>query len=292
MRAVDRIRVWWHLHLHRLYLRDSCRYARFRARLVRMDLRGIDLHGHDLRRVRFIDSDLRGADFSYADLSGCDFDRTDLSNAYLKHARIAYGTFLNARMEDTECPYAKFEGVRSYASYMRGCSFRNATLRDCTFADGTCLRDANFSDATLSGVELSDTDVTDARFHGTSGMGDVRVACTVASFQMACPEKGAFTAFKKVRVGVGDVIAELSVPAHALRSSVTSRKCRVSEAVVVALELPDGTPYDGVAHSQRDFGFEYRKGCTVRVPDFDPNRWHECSPGIHCFTSRADAVAY
>lgn len=33
-------------------------------------------------------------------------------------------------------------------------------------------------------------------------------------------------------------------------------------------------------------------GETVDIPDFDPDRWKECTTGIHHFITRAEAVIY
>jgi hypothetical protein len=110
------------------------------------------------------------------------------------------------------------------------------------------------------------------------------------NYPIACPEKGTFTAFKKVRE---EYIAELEVPADALRSSATSRKCRCSKAKVISITNTDGSPtsFDTV-NSKYDSNFEYKVGETVEVDNFDPNRWNECAPGIHFFITRQEAVDY
>ena len=38
--------------------------------------------------------------------------------------------------------------------------------------------------------------------------------------------------------------------------------------------------------------FKYTVGETVEVKDFDPDRWNECSTGIHFFMDRQEAVEY
>lgn len=94
---------------------------------------------------------------------------------------------------------------------------------------------------------------------------------------------GLLTVYKLIR---GHIIT-LLVPVHALRSNGTSRKCRVSEAVVSW--MPPGITR---LASGYDDGFIYRLGETVSVPNFDTNRWNECAPGIHVFANRQDAEAY
>lgn len=109
-------------------------------------------------------------------------------------------------------------------------------------------------------------------------------------YPIACPEKGSFTAFKKVR---GNFIVELEIPGDALRCSATSRKCRCSKAKVISITNIDCSAADvDTVYSKHDGVFAYRVGDIVKVDDFDPDRWHECAPGIHFFITRQEAVDY
>ena len=54
----------------------------------------------------------------------------------------------------------------------------------------------------------------------------------------------------------------------------------------------DGSVIFKDAASKRDRDFIYRVGEMIEVPDFDQNRWKECSEGIHHFISREEAVVY
>lgn len=109
-------------------------------------------------------------------------------------------------------------------------------------------------------------------------------------YPIACPEKGSFIGFKKTR---GGYIVELEIPEDALRCSATSRKCRCSKAKVLSITNFDGTPADiDVVYSSHDRTFVYRVGDIVEPDSFDPNRWHECAPGIHFFITRQEAVDY
>ena len=117
--------------------------------------------------------------------------------------------------------------------------------------------------------------------------GEAQVSCYTS--MMTCPEVGAFIGWKKAR----KAIVKLQITDDAKRSSAISRKCRCSKAVVLGLENMDGTPYADIqVSSQRDESFIYRVGETVEVPDFDENRWNECSTGIHFFITRQEAVDY
>lgn len=137
-------------------------------------------------------------------------------------------------------------------------------------------------------------------------------------FQLVCPEKGEYIAFKKARVcvykksgksAISDllnhkltgsieempVIIELRIPKDAKRSSATSRKCRASKAEVLSITSIDGKKRykKAVAGWHCACKFVYEVGKTV-VPDngFEENRWIECAPGIHHFITRDEAVAY
>lgn len=132
--------------------------------------------------------------------------------------------------------------------------------------------------ANLEGANLRGADLRGANLENTKGLPPI-----------ACPEKGSFIGFKKAH---GKII-ELQIYADAKRSSATTRKCRCSKAKVLAIENIDGSACDtdSVA-SNYDRSFVYTIGKNVEVQDFCEDRWHECAPGIHFFTSRQEAVNY
>ena len=107
---------------------------------------------------------------------------------------------------------------------------------------------------------------------------------------ICCPEFGSFTAWKKAE---GGFIVKLEVTETAMRSSAYGRKCRCSEARVLAIENTDGSTANvAEVHSQHDRDFVYRVGEIVRVDNFDKDRRKECAPGIHFFITRREAVDY
>ena len=87
--------------------------------------------------------------------------------------------------------------------------------------------------ADLCGADLLGADLRDAK-----NISSVLSNASTAFFAIGCPEKGAFTAFKKC----GSYIVELEVCVDSKRSSATSRKCRVSKAKVISITNLDGTP--------------------------------------------------
>ena len=187
------------------------------------------------------------------------------------------------------------DGVRADLSEanLSGANLSWANLRwaDLSGADlrGADLRGADLREANLSEANLSEANLRGANLSGAKGTDTVITNESTAFFRLQCPEVGAYTAYKKAH----GLIVELEIPADALRSSATSRKCRASKAKVISITDRDGNAA-GVEEvkSDHDAAFVYRVGETVSVPDFDTERWKECAAGIHHFITRAEAVQY
>ena len=170
----------------------------------------------------------------------------------------------------------------------------NLSRADLSRADlsGANLSGADLSGANLSWANLSRADLSRANLSGAnlSWANLSRANLSGAISPLSCPDTGAFIGWKKAQ---GDAIVKLQITGDAKRSSSTGRKCRCSKAVVLGIENLDGTPHPDIqVSSQRDSSFIYRVGETVEVPDFDENRWNECSTGIHFFVTRQEAVDY
>ena len=260
---------------------------------ARADLRGANLSGADLSGA-----DLSGADLRHANLSGANLWYADLWRSNLWCANLSYANLLGASLNDVNLWYVNFrhanlesanlKGTDLSDANLSGANLRYANLRgtnlwsanisnaNLRYAD---LRCANLSDANLSGADLWYTDLWNSNFNGAK-----------IDFPIACPEKGSFIAFKKVK---DDYIVELLIPEDARRCSATSEKCRCDKAKVLSITKLDGTS-DGVdtVYSKHDETFAYKIGEIVEVKDFDDNRWNECSTGIHFFVTRQEAVEY
>ena len=127
-------------------------------------------------------------------------------------------------------------------------------------------------------ADLSRADLRGAGLRGAKSLNK-----SVAASLFACPEEGAFVAWKKCRY---DVVVKLLITENAKRSSATSRKCRASHAVV--LEVIGSDKGVGIY----DETVVYRKGETVTCHKWDPDRWVECGGGIHFFITRQEAEDY
>ncbi len=211
-------------------------------------------------RADLYGANLSGANLSRANLSGADLSGANLSGANLSRANL-YG--------------ANLSRANLYGADLSGANLSGANL------SGADLSGANLYGADLSGANLYGADLSRA---------DLELDLLNKFLPICCPESGSFTAWKKAQ---GGYIVKLEVTETALRSSAYGRKCRCSEARVLAIENTDGSAANvAEVRSQHDNDFVYRVGEIVRVENFDTDRRNECAPGIHFFITRREAVDY
>ena len=217
---------------------------------------------------------LYGADLCNADLCGADLCGAILSGADLRNAILSGADLHNANMVGADMRGVNLVGADLRHAYLCGIDLQDANL--C----GVDLRNADLRGADLGDANLCCADLRDAN------LGDAK---NVPFVPMACPDHGAFTAWKKAH----EYIVKLLIPEDARRSSAAGRKCRCDKAIVVAIETVDGEPaeLDEVA-SDYDFTFFYKVGETVTEPNFCEDRFQECAAGIHFFINRQEAVNY
>ena len=275
---------------HQHYLnKDIDGWESMRADLSDKNLSGLNLKNANLREANFRnanlsnsnlgDANLNNADLTYADLRKADLSRADLRDADLSEANL-YRAFClhtnlcrvdlsNAYLRDADLYSAFCGNTNLYGVDLRGADLREANLfrADLRKAD---LREANLRNAYLSGTDLSENAKID--------------------YPITCPETGSFIGYKKACY---EKIVKIQICEDAKRSSATTKKCRCSKALVLAIENIDGSD-SGLQEIESCFDhcFVYRIGEIVEVPDFDDNRWNECAPGIHFFMDRQNAVEY
>ena len=192
-----------------------------------------------------------------------------------ERADLRGANLCDADLRDADLRDADLRGANLCGADLRGANLRDADLRD---AD---LRGANLRDADLCGANLRDADL-----RGAKNIDSIIWSIYTAFYPLQCPESGSYIGYKKAR----GLIVELEIPADALRSSATSRKCRASKAKVLSISDIDGNPAGEQVESDYDSSFVYVVGETVEVSDFDTNRWNECAPGIHHYITRAEAL--
>ena len=176
---------------------------------------------------------------------------------------------------------------------LSGLDLKNVNLKSVNLYK-TNLRNANLRNADLNYTYLYKTDLSyaDLRHANLNGafFREANLLGTKIDYPIACPKTGSFIGYKKA---VSGKIVKLQICEDAKRSSATTKKCRCSKALVLAIENIDESDsgLQGIA-SIYDPSFIYRVGEIAEVFDFDDNRWDECAPGIHFFMDRQDAVEY
>ena len=166
------------------------------------------------------------------------------------------------------------EGWRDMRADLSGAYLSGADL------SGAYLSRADLSGADLRGAYLREADLREADLSGAEN---------VPYIPYACPDFGMFIGFKKA----SGYIVVLEIPEDAKRLSATGRKCRCNKAKVLEIQNIDGTKANVTkVASGYDSNFVYEVGKTVSVDNFCDDRWQECSPGIHFFINRQEAVNY
>ena len=191
-------------------------------------------------------------------------------------ADLGAANLRGANLRDTNLRAANLYGANLSDADLRGANLRGANLYGANLSDAD-LRGADLSDANLRAANLSDADLGGAQ----------NVPDYVAAQTTVAPPEGPIIGWKKTQEG----IVKLRVPAEAQRSNATGRKCRASEAKVLAIYTTDGSEITE-AHSTYDPNFVYQVGETVRPDSYDPDRWNECAPGIHFYITREEAEGH
>ena len=203
---------------------------------------------------------------------------------------------VRADLSDTDLFGADLRGVNLRFANLSGSDLRKTDLRytELFRADlrGVDLRFADLSGSYLIEADLSGSDLREADLRWAYLRGAYLSGANI-NWPIACPEKGSFIGFKKARTETSNYIVELEIQADSERCSSTSRKCRCSKAKVISITNLDGSQTDiKEVVSSYDKTFKYKIGEIVEVANFDPNRWNECSNGIHFFITRQEAVDY
>ena len=200
------------------------------------------------------DRDGKRANLSGANLRGASLFKVDLSGANLYGADLGGADLRGAILYVADLRRAYLHGVRLYGADLCGADLRGAYL----------------GEVDLDGAKIDE-------------------ATKAKAFPLCCPEEGSFIGWKKCDDGA---IVKLQIPAAAKRSSAYGRKCRCSEAIVLAITDKYGRPL-GMAKSNYDNKFVYRVGQIVRpAKPFEENRWVECASGIHFFMTKQEAIDY
>lgn len=207
--------------------------------------------------IEMLDVDLSGWDLSYMDFSLCIFKNVKFDNADMSYTCV-----------------------------------ENALFDHCS------LRNVNFQNANLKSAAMRYNDLTGANIKGANLFASVLEHAKLDNiifddetkwFRLHCPEKGAFLGYKKC---FNNRLVQLLIPADAKRTSATMNSCRCSKAKVLTIKSFDYKEQYDEAWSLVDENFVYRKGQWVEVLDFNEDRWHDSTTGIHFWMTREEALAY
>ncbi len=220
---------------------------------------------------------------------------TELKAIIYKHAKWARGEdggeradLCGADLRDADLRGADLRNASLCNADLRGADLRGADLRDANLRDAN-LRNANLRNADLRDANLRYADLFGASLCGARNVDKIAWNMYTAFYPLQCPETGSFIGYKKA----ADKIVMLEICADAKRSSATSRKCRCSKAKVLSITNLDGSD-SGLTEVRSNYSkeFVYCVGEIAEAPDFDENRWNECTAGIHFFITREEAVKY
>lgn len=221
------------------------------------------------------------ADLSGADLKGIDLSRVNLNSADLCGINLSMAKLLLADLSDTDLCDASLCWANLHMANLNGANLNGADLR------GADLSNADLCNTDLSGADISGANLDGAFLSGADLSGIVYDLHTTF-YAPQCPEEGSFIGYKKAH----GYIIKMEILGDAKRSSATSRICRCSAAKVLSITSIDGKTENSEVFSDYDPTFVYRVGETVRVDNFDDDRWNECSTGIHFFLTRKEAELY
>ena len=205
----------------------------------------------------------------------------ELKDLLKKHRKWIYGENGGERADlyGANLRGADLRDADLYGANLRGANLRGANLY------GANLRGANLRGANLYGANLRGADLYGANLRGA----DLYGAKNIPFIPYSCPDTGSFVGYKKAN----GYIVELEILSDARRCSATTRKCRCDKAKVLSIQNIDGSMADiKKIESSYDARFIYTVGEIVEEPNFDEDRWNECSKGIHFFINRQEAVEY
>ena len=210
-------------------------------------------------------------------------ERADLCGADLRNANLHGANLCGANLRSAHLCGADLSGASLHGANLCGANLRSAHL--C----GADLSGANLRGANLCGANLCSANLCGADLSGAKNTDKTLWNAHTAFYPLQCPETGSFIGYKKA----ADKIVMLEICADAKRSSATSRRCRCSKAKVLSITHLDGSD-SGLTEVRSDYSkeFVYRVGEIAEAPDFDENRWNECTAGIHFFITRGEAVEY
>ena len=244
-------------------------------------------------KCKFTNCTFKDYDHSFIQFVNCEFKICEFS---FKN---------NSHLEFTQCNFVKNDAGFSSLLFTDWCCFDTLAFRECNL-DGLTYKNADSGSAgRFKCNEFIYTPTKDRIMKNDRINEDplISVLCP-----LRCPEEDSFIAWKKIFVETNELklreaLCKLKIPKDALRTSGIGNKCRASKVKVLKII---GVENPQINELRRTTGKKYKAGFSINYPkfkyevgkvvepldDFDPNRFHECSSGIHFFMSKQDAINY
>lgn len=230
--------------------------------LARLRADGLDLEDADLREASLVevnwegcvlrDARLDNADFTGAVLRDCDLDharatgvvfaRASLENSKARGARFDDANFSGSTLDDTDFSRASLRGANLEGASATGADFRGADLH------GARLRDAKIVDADMRGADLTGADLTNADLRGAILEGVLFEGATftgarfdegIAAPVAPAPEEPPPAPLEDTMFAAVDALGGL------LRAAMTDPRLRALAEILTA--EPERAPTPGVA---------------------------------------------
>jgi Family of unknown function (DUF5758)/Pentapeptide repeats (8 copies) len=217
----------------------------------------------------------------YASLQEAYLHKANLRGADLHRADLRWADLYRANLRGANLHWADLRGAYLYAANLRGANLCGANLHEANLRRAN-LNGANLRGANLHWADLHKADLHKANLRGAYLHGAKNIPAYVETQTSILPD-GDVVGWKKCRE---NVIVRLLIPSAAKRSNATGRKCRAEYADVMQVV--------GAEHavSDHDGTTLYVTGQRVTCPNWDDDRWSECSGGIHFFITREEAESY
>lgn len=209
---------------HSHYLaKDLSDWENRRANLAGQDLTNLNITGN------LKDSILKGTN-----LSGLDLSKTNINNSEVRQANL----------NETNFNGNTIVGANFTGSEMKETNFKNAILKKCTLTacklDDVNLLGATLEDCTIEGVDLKNVNLKNVKnFINIDIVGCSNIPAN--DIPSLVPEKGSFYGYKILKsCKTGKtLIAQLEIPADAIRVNGSTNDCRVNKAKLIKLTNTD-----------------------------------------------------
>lgn len=253
---------------------------------------------------RFVECNMSGehgvsykkSNFKYAYIIKCNFINCKFWMSEWREAVID-----RCDMKNTE-----FSSCIFVDTYFKEVDFRDSAFINCSFV---CCRfdGCNFEKAKLGANAWYGSYFENCNFKGVIlpqpfDPNTFRNNRNVPYIPMVCPDEGEFIGYKVgLTCNYKRVLITLKVPADARRSSAGGRKCRCDKATVIDLEWIDPVlrtmekPPTSARSLITFYGtvvYKIGEEVTPQAREFDPDRWQECSSGIHFFMNKKEALKF